>query len=186
MINKKSYILKAPENLEVLKAPCITGVIPDAEKKIIFDAKIHIPPNYFEEGGTYTVIPSDSKLLFHSTNHELYNNSSFDISCNILSEGTANKPHYLYMEDKVRLFNNQVSGKKVFDWDGFDYDKPPAGFLLLDKKVKEMLLINDGLILVSGEPEIEKKYVKKGVLKTKPTNMRELGRKIIPVIMSSC
>ncbi len=45
--------------------------------------------------------------------------------------------------------------------------------------------MNDGLILVRGEPEIEKKYVEKKVLKTKPTNMRELGRKIIPVIMSS-
>ncbi len=184
MTDKKSYILKAPD-FKDLKKPCITGTIPDLEKKIIIGAKIHIPPNYFEEGGTYTVIPSDSGLLLHPTNHELYSNSSFDISCNILSGGTANKPHYLYMEDKVRLFNNQVSGKKVFDWDGFDYDKPPVGFLILDKKVKEMLLMTDGLILVRGEPEIEKKYVEKEVLKTKPTNIRELGRKIIPVIMSS-
>lgn len=156
----KEYILKAPE-FKDLKEPCITGRIPDVEKKIIFDAKIYIPSGYFEEGGTYSVIPASlDSGLFHPTYHRLCNNSSFDISKDVAS-GIKSIPYYLHMKDRVRLFNNQVKGKKVYDWDGFNYDKPPAGFLLLDKKVKGMLLMNDGLILVSGEPEVEKNYVEK-------------------------
>jgi len=178
----KTYILKPPD-FKDLKEPCITGTMPDVEK-IIYDAKINIPLNYFDEKGTYCVIPTDGRLA-EPVYHGLTNGASFDITRDIFS-ATGDRPYYLHINDRVKLFDNDG----VEDWNYFDYDakeRSSYGFPpILNKQVKELLLLEKEHVFVTDTEKDEIiEYSEKQVLKTKPTDMRELGRKIIPVLKSS-
>lgn len=166
----KQYIFRALDNL---KKPCITGVILEDNKEIIYDTKIHIPKKYFKEKGTYEVIPINGGL--HPTNFQLYNEASFDIGCEIFA-GVDGEPIYLNKHDRIQLFDNVVARKS--------HSEPAP---ILDKEARELLIIDN--FIVKDEGEIAEAAIIKpatdNVLKTKPTDMRELGRKIIPVLRSS-
>lgn len=156
----KLYVFRAPKDL---KQPCISGIVSDDEKDIIFNTKIHIPKKYFKEKGTYEVIPIDGG--FHPTNFQLYNGASFDISCSIFS-GMENVPYYLRKNDRIQIIDNTDARNAG--------GKPTT---ILDKEARRLLIIDNFIVKDEGE-------IADTILKTKPVTIREIGSKLIPILYS--